>query len=59
MRKSDTTKRENNISFSLNKEGTIIVLINTGLGPVQDGREIEEYFEDKYLGSNCIDYFLE
>ncbi len=58
MKKLNTTKIETRKSILINKNGRLVVVVNTGLGPVQDYREIEEYLEDQYWSSNTLDEFL-
>ncbi len=60
MRNARLTKSPNKkVNFLVDQMGRIKVLVDTGLGPVLDGREVEEFLEDKYHESDFIDYFFD
>ncbi|MEM9339097.1 MAG: hypothetical protein AAGA66_10240 [Bacteroidota bacterium] len=45
-------------TFSVGRNGNLIIQIDTGLGPIKDNRSIEEYLNDRYEKASYLEDFL-
>ncbi len=59
MRKSITIREVVGNCFYVNPAGEVIVKVDTGLGPVLDSRNMEEFLNDRYYDSDNVDSFLQ